>query len=998
MNSNQKLMILSLSIVLLIGAASAGVFEFGTTTPTGAVQGAFAANADGDIALTIAAAVQTDVFDADTDADDSDGMGVSADQETEIDAQAGFTASGASSDDGNTATTANLVHDGTIDTEQEAYAGFAATADQDSTLKAEQVLVCSSSEDQSGATASTVTHLEDTEAAGVEVPGSFSGTSGASASYNNPVGTAEASQEAIVLGEDIEANTCSDNGQGDTIAIEDEVDLGAGLIYQDATANPDNTVWGNQVVDMISSGEAEYEITMVSDGTEIEAEIELEGTVNGVTAEQWADDIGGTPWAWQQGAFATDGEAEIGVEVEGTTPDGYDAETGLEVTEGAGEFYQYVMDYGPAGTYAFQDSGFAGSSGVAYTEGSNPSGENAYTEATGTGVTLIETYQYVDTYPDAVYVYQDASIDVEGTGSASSFAENREGMDFNAYSSVTDGTIAVTQYGSADWPSQASGYQDTVIVGVEGYASTGVSDADGFAAETYSSVSDGDIDAYQQANVGDNPWGYEAEASQETVISGLVGEAGTDAIDDDGNLARTTSTVAVGTIVADQLAESESGFFGDVEAYQTTLIGGLDPQTVALAGTATTHAEDEDGNVVETTSWVGVGTVDAWQSAEVEGGGWWADVEAMQSTDIAGVLGGASTTATDEDGNTASVVSDVAVGTIDAFQRSEVEGGFFGDVEAFQSTYIEGVLGTAIARSVDEDGNVAEVGTGVGLGWLDVGQFTEVEGGFFGDVEAGQWGDLEGAVGTTWGTSENIYGDTSYTNANVLDLEAIPDGYIDFSNSVETNDWETSAEQDVYIYGGAGSASADSTNGKWPYNYAEVSAGFATLVPDRDGQLWATQSTETDVDGTPYWAISYNAAADQEVTILFDWNNAIPVLPEAVGYTHTEAGNGLFREVSVDSTIAKIWIPFVAPNGPTQMTTTSSAYGGNWIATVDETGARQVYYNPLGPQPLAWYNVGTGTTTASATNFWGTTTDISLNPVIDADAWATAWFRNANAV
>jgi hypothetical protein len=189
---------------------------------------------------------------------------------------------------------------------------------------------------------------------------------------------------------------------------------------------------------------------------------------------------------------------------------------------------------------------------------------------------------------------------------------------------------------------------------------------------------------------------------------------------------------------------------------------------------------------------------------------------------------------------------------------------------------------------------------------------------------------------------------------------------------------------------------AGSTNGLWPYNYAEVSAGFLTLVPDRDGEMWVNQETQTDVGFAP-WITPYNAAASQDVTILFDWNNALWVLPEAYGYTHTEAGNGFFNEVSVDSEIVKTYVPFLVPNGPTQMQTTSTAYGGNWVAFANEDGVRQIYYNPSGSPPLGWYNRGVGLTTAHSENWIFSDTEFSINPVINADAWATPWFIDADA-
>jgi len=118
MNRKKQLMILTISLMLLIGTTSAMTKTVTFNTSTGKVTGSIAADAKGNLAFTMAGGVGTSLFDVQSFADDT--SGVAAGQSSTIVADAAFIASGAVSRDGNAVTITDLVNRGMIITPQDA--------------------------------------------------------------------------------------------------------------------------------------------------------------------------------------------------------------------------------------------------------------------------------------------------------------------------------------------------------------------------------------------------------------------------------------------------------------------------------------------------------------------------------------------------------------------------------------------------------------------------------------------------------------------------------------------------------------------------------------------------------------------------------------------------------------------------------------------------------------------------------------------------------------
>jgi hypothetical protein len=372
------------------------------------------------------------------------------------------------------------------------------------------------------------------------------------------------------------------------------------------------------------------------------------------------------------------------------------------------------------------------------------------------------------------------------------------------FTETAGGSSTTTQSAQASQGNSASAAQNTFSIAAAGASTSNATDSDGNTASQSVAFLLGINDVHLAGTTSTVP-----TASQNGIFAGIAANTLGLARGTGGNSSYTKAYVAAGGMTFDNIAMADSK--------TTSASQGL--FMASGLGSAEAGSEDAKGNVAfQSASFIG-GILTADQSANTD-----SNEAASQSGTFAGLSANTLGFAKSGDGDNSTTCAGVFTGAMTFDNSAKAEDT---NTTASQNVMIAGLLGSAHAGSIDQDGNHATQDTAFAAGVLNTDQTADT----LSSANAVQSGDFAGLGAMTNGFAISTEGDISHTYAGVFT------GGMAFDNTATAEDTNTTASQDVMLAGLFGSAHAGSLDQDG--NIATQDALFAAGVLNTD------QSTDT---------------------------------------------------------------------------------------------------------------------------------------------------------
>jgi hypothetical protein len=437
-------------------------------------------------------------------------------------------------------------------------------------------------------------------------------------------------------------------------------------------------------------------------------------------------------------------------------------------------------------------------------------------------------------------------------GSAHAASIDHEGNFASQSVGFVDGILGAGQSTNTDATATAS--QSGLFAGLSAGSLGLAASSEGDISTTHAGVFLGGMTFDDTATAQDT----NTTASQDVMLAGLLGSAHAGSIDQNGNIATQDAGFVAGVLNTDQTTDTLSS----ANAAQTGDFVGLGAMTNGFALSS-------EGDVSHTYAGVFTGgmTFDNMATAKDT------NTTASQDVLLAGLLGSAHSGSIDQNGNIATQDAGFVAGVLNTDQTTDTlssanaaqKGDFIGlgamtnglaisaegdishtyagvftggmtfddtataqdtNTTASQDVMLAGLLGSAHAGSIDQNGNIATQDAGFVAGVLNTDQTTDT----LSSANALQTGDFVGLGALTNGFALAANGDISHSHAGVLA------GEMTFNNEATAQDTFTSSGQTVNISALAGFASVGSNDG---INTTEEGSGIIL------GSLDVTQEATT---------------------------------------------------------------------------------------------------------------------------------------------------------
>jgi len=593
------------------------------------------------------------------------------------------------------------------------------------------------------------------------------------------------------------------------------------------------------------------------------------------------------------------------------SPGGASAITGARVNQGDITTTQTAQSSSGPGVSVEQSSTVAGQSGRAGSVATDSEGNRAYQVADFWGG-ILDVNQSAVTSNSAAATQDGSFCGLHAVTRGSALAV--DGQRSNTRSGVFLGATTFSNAATASGDSTTAS-QDVTIAGLVGSAQAGASDDRGnFAmqsasfvggvlntnqtADTFSSANaaqTGDfvglgatVNGFARSTEGDislthsgvvtggmtfdnaaKAQDINTTASQKVMIAGLLGKAGADAFDQNGNIATQDVVFGAGVLNADQTADTfesahsvQSGTFAgagaltagfaiaqDGDVSHTTagvIVGGMtfenaatatrrtasasqDVAMAGLTGSAQAGARDDRGNFAMQSAEFAGGILSTEQTADT-----FSSANAGQTGEFVGVQADTTGFARSRDGDVSFTGSEVTVGGM-TFENAATA--TRRTASASQDVTMAGVLGSAQAGARDDRGNFALQTVEFAGGILSTEQTADT----FSSANAAQDGFFAGLHADTTGFARSRDGDVSFTRSEVTV------GGMTFENAATATRRTASASQDVAMAAALGYARAGSDDGT---NTTEVGAEVILGTLDVDQRANTTASAHAGQSGT----------------------------------------------------------------------------------------------------------------------------------------------------
>jgi hypothetical protein len=773
MFENRKLLVLAMMLLFLVAGASAAKFVIHDKDASLSL----AATPDHEVAFSVVIAENPDSYSASMSADDS--SGASASQESNIGgADFIFSASAAVDPEGDTAYTATETYQGSTETTQTAHAsqGNSVSVSQDTTSVAVAGASVSNATDAEGNTASQcIAFLMGINDVNLTADTSDSAT---------------ASQSGLFAGLFAHTLGFAETTIGDTSYT--HALIGAGGMAFDNTATASETTSASQ--DLIMGGllGSAHAASIDHEGNFASQSV---GFVDGILGAGQSTNTDATATASQSGLFAGLSAGSLGL---AASSEGDISTTHAGVFLG-GMTFDDTATAQDTNTTASQDVMLAGLLGSAHA-GSIDQNGNIATQDAGFVAGVLNTDQTTDTLSSANAAQ---TGDFVGLGAMTNgFALSSEGDVSHTYAGVFTGGMTFDDTATAQ-DTNTTASQDVMLAGLLGSAHAGSIDQNGNIATQDAGFVAGVLNTDQTTDTLSS-----ANAAQTGDFVGLGAMTNGFALSSEGDVSHTYAGVFTGGMTFDNMATAKDT---NTTASQDVLLAGL-------LGSAHSGSIDQNGNIATQDAGFVAGVLNTDQTTDTL-----SSANAAQKGDFIGLGAMTNGLAISAEGDISHTYAGVFTGGMTFDDTATAQDT---NTTASQDVMLAGLLGSAHAGSIDQNGNIATQDAGFVAGVLNTDQTTDT----LSSANALQTGDFVGLGALTNGFALAANGDISHSHAGVLA------GEMTFNNEATAQDTFTSSGQTVNISALAGFASVGSNDG---INTTEEGSGIIL------GSLDVTQEATT---------------------------------------------------------------------------------------------------------------------------------------------------------